>query len=189
MYNTTTVPRAIERVDESRSRVIQERFPATYKPLTRMQYASHIVMFEGQYGVSLEKASTNDLLHYLRSLSSKGVKRRGIQALRAYMRVLAAEGARADDPMETVTISVVHLDPPSALSLRERLIHNGIPARRAGALTWGDLTLLSIRAHPFAEARPHARRLAALYLDEKIGGRRALRVLRARAARAVSDED
>jgi hypothetical protein len=181
------MPKAIDNDEDSRSRQIQARFPISYRPLTRAQYASHVVMFEGTSDVSLAEATREQVLTYLRSLSSKGMKRRGIQALRVYLRVLRRDGARADDPMKELALRDVHTDPPSVHDLRERLMRAGLDRRIIHRLTWSDLTLLSLRAQPFANVSRIASGLASLYLDGRIGGRRVLRALRARAHRPVSE--
>jgi hypothetical protein len=186
MYNTATVPKAIESDEESRSRQVQARFSRHYRPLTCAQYASHVVMFEDGFG-SLRTANRKQILRYLKALSSKGVKQRAIQALRAYIAVLHRDGSRKSDPMEGISLRDVHRDPPSVGELREELSRGGIEREVVHRLTWRDLTLLSLRADPFMSASQPASRLATRYLDGRIGGRRVLRFLRARAHRPLSD--
>lgn len=144
-------------------------------------------MFEDNLQLTLDAAKLEQILEYLRSLSSKGVKRRGIQALRAYIDVLVADGLRKDNPMTEATLSLVHTDPPSLHDLRNRLAQGGISRTIVHRLTWRDLTLLSLRARPFHEVSRQSSGLASLYLDGKVGGRRVLRILRARAHRQLSE--
>ena len=143
--------------------------------------------FEETFEISLAKAERDHILSYLQALSSKGVKRRGIQALRAYLRVLRRNGARDDDPMRELSLRDVHTEPPSLHELRDLLMSAGLEQRIVRLLTWSDLTLLSLRAQPFVNVSQVASRSASLYLEGQIGGRRVLRVLRARANRPISD--
>jgi hypothetical protein len=144
-------------------------------------------MFEDAFGVSLATADRGQIASYLQSLSSKGVKRRGIQALRAFLRVLRRDGSRDDDPMKELSLRDVHTEPPSVHDLRDRLMRAGLERHVVHRLTWSDLTLLSLRRQPFGNVPRLASGLASLYLDGRIGGRRVLRVLRARANRLISE--
>lgn len=177
------MPKAITNDEDSRSRRIQAQF-VDKSSLTRAQYASHIVSFEDETGVSIVKADKKQLLRYLEGLSSKGVKRRGLQAMRAYFQAIH----RADDPLADVTIKSVHRDPPTLGKLQERLVRYGISLHSVRRFTWSDLTVLSMRARPFEAVPTRCSNLAGLYLDNKIGGRRALKTLRDQSDTQLSEE-
>jgi hypothetical protein len=183
MYNTGTMPRAITNDENSRSRRIQAQF-VDKLPLTRAQYASHIVSFEDATGVSVLKANRKQLLRYLEGLSSKGVKRRGLQALRAYFEAVSRE----DDPLAGVTIKNIHRDAPTLPKLQAHLVRHGINERRVDRFTWSDLAVVSLRAKPFDSVPARCSSVAGHYLDDRIGGRRALRTLREQCDSQLSEE-